>query len=464
MKKNKNIFDIVLRHEKDDLIIWSNKTKAYYIVSDKQDEAQMLEMIETGECSSDKPNNQNNQKLFDELKQIGAIGGTRRDIYSKADNRLMSPLEYYFDYTNVCNLQCTHCYNRNNMNSDTLEDDQIVRIIKDMYESGVMRLHLAGGEPTLFPDKLDIYMKTAKEYGILTSMASNGVCITDEICEILTRNDVMSITISIESANEEENAKIRGKGSLKDSLDGIVHLAKYKKEHNSNYFIGIKVSYDVDVDPKEFEDLIKLAIEYNIDVLKFANPERCVFHERGYYGKKANKYYENIETVRKLKEKYDKDLLITQIVSPVTNCLDLGLPNMRGCIGAQELIAINCRGDITPCLMNLTPLGNIFEIDSIRDVYASDLIKDYYKKITDYDCGDCPVHAKCRGGCQVRKMVEYGKITGIDPLCPIKQNKIKLPKDNNIENKKDKNDKNDKKDKYKTDDKKLKKICVLHSL
>ena len=119
--------------------------------------------------------------------------------------------------------------------------------------------------------------------------------------------------------------------------------------------------------------------------MKFANPERCVFHENGYYGKKADKYYKNMEIIRILKEKYDKDLLITQITSPVNNCLDVGLPNMKGCIGAQELIAISCRGEISPCLMNLTPLGNIFEMDSIRDLYSSNLIKEYYKKITDYN-------------------------------------------------------------------------------
>ena len=98
------------------------------------------------------------------------------------------------------------------MNTRTMTTAQIERIIVDMYNSGVMRLHLAGGEPTLFPKELDIYMATAKKYGILTSMASNGVSITDKICEILDKNDVMSITISIESANEAENSKIRGKG------------------------------------------------------------------------------------------------------------------------------------------------------------------------------------------------------------------------------------------------------------
>ena len=427
--------DVLIRYEKDNIIIWSNKKRAYFTAKSKADNNEIDKVLK-GEITEG--------KIYDELNNIGAVKGKKRVLYSTVDNNLMAPLEYYFDFTNLCNLQCTHCYNRENMNTNTLTQEQIIEVIDDMYSSGVMRLHLAGGEPTLFPKELDVYMATAKKYGILTSMASNGVAITDEICEILTRNDVMSITISIESSKEDENAKIRGKGSLKKALDGIKKLSEYKRKYNSKYFIGIKVSYDVDIDECEFEGLIKLAKEYDVDILKFANPERCIFHEKGYYSKKAEKYYKNMLKIRTLKEKYDKDLTITQIASPANGCLDLGIPEFRGCIGAQELIAINCKGEISPCLMNMTPLGNIFEYGSIQKLYGSKLIKDYYKKIKDYDCVDCQYHSKCRGGCQVRKIVEYGEIKNIDPLCPVKNNQRMLE--------------------TKKDGDRLMKICVLHSL
>lgn len=426
---------MIIRYETNDIIIWSKKKKAYFCAKMEEDNIEINNVLQGNITSG---------RLYNELKEIGAISNNRKEIKSDNKNRLMAPLEYYFDFTNVCNLKCSHCYNRNNMNTRTMTPEQIEKIIVDMYNSGVMRLHLAGGEPTLFPRELETYMATAKKYGILTSMASNGVAITDEICEILDKNEVMSITISIESANEEENSKIRGKDSLKKSIEGIKKLSEYKKIHNSKYAIGIKVSYDVDIDEKEFEDLIKLSIELKIDILKFANPERCLFHEKGYYSKKAKKYYKNMDVIRKLKEKYKENIFITQIASPVNSCPDLGIPNMQGCIGAQELIAINCKGEITPCLMNSTYLGNIFEVESIKDIYKSEILENYYKEISNYDCKDCKYHQKCRGGCQVRKIVEYGKIEKKDPICPVKNNiNIDLEKDDNS---------------------KLKKIMVLHSL
>ena len=426
----------IIRYEAKDIIIWSSKEKAYFCAKTPEDNKEIYNVL-SGKITSG--------KIYDELMEIDAINGERKEIKSDSKQRLMAPLEYYFDFTNVCNLKCSHCYNRNNMNTKTMTQEQIERIIADMYNSGVMRLHLAGGEPTLFPKELNTYLATAKKYGIVTSMASNGTLITDEICEILDKNNIMSITISIESATEKENEKIRGKGSLEKSIEGIKKLSEYREKHGSKYAIGIKVSYDVNIDLNEFEELIQLSKRLKIDILKFANPERCVFHEQGYYSKNAKKYYKNMEIIKQLKEKYKNEIYITQISSPVNNCTDIGLPSMDGCIGAQELIAINCKGEITPCLMNSTYLENIFELGSIRDLYKSETINNYYKKISDYNCKACQYHKKCRGGCQVRKIVEYKKIEKNDPICPVKNNiKINLEDTN--------------------DNSRLMKINVLHSL
>lgn len=427
--------DAVIRYEAKDVIIWSRKKKAYFCARLSEDNDEIKEILEGKKATGE---------VYNELKEIGVINGNNKIVKSSNKNRLMAPLEYYFDFTNVCNLRCSHCYNRENMNTRTMLVEEIKKVITDMYNNGIMRLHLAGGEPTLFPNEMRVYMETAKKYGILTSMASNGVSITDEICKILDENDVMSITISIESANEDENAKIRGKGNLERAIEGIRKLSEYKKIHHSKYAIGIKVSYNVDFTEKEFEDLVKLAKELKVDILKFANPERCVFHEKGYYSKNAEKYYKNMEIVKKLKERYKDEIFITQISSPVNDCVNIGIPNMEGCIGAQELIAINCKGEVTPCLMNDTYLGNIFKVDSIREIYNSPEINNYYKKIRDYECKGCNYHEKCRGGCQVRKIVEYGEIKGNDPICPVRNN-IKI---NNKTNEKSK----------------LMKIMVLHSL
>ena len=430
--------DMVIRHESIGTVIWSNKYKCYFITNDKENEKEINEIFKNGKKEG---------KIYNELVKMG-LNGKIKEIFSDNKDGIMAPLEYYFDFTNVCNLKCSHCYNRKNMNTVTMSSEQIEKIIKDMYKNGIMRIHLAGGEPTLFPKQLETYLSTAKKYGIMSSMATNGTAITDEICEIISRNDIFSITISIESADEEKNAKIRGKGSLEKAKEGVKKLIEYREKNNQNYLVSIKVSYDTETKREDFEKLIQLALNLKIDVLKFANPERCVFHEKGYYDETKEKYYENMKIIKELKNKYKGKLFITQISSPLNNCSNIGLPNMKGCIGAQELIAINSKGNINPCLMNSYNLGNIKDYKSITEVYKSDRIKEYYKKIKNYECGDCDYHNQCRGGCQVRKIVQYGDIKKTDPLCPKKNENI-IESVQNAQN---------------TEFKKFNKVAVLHSL
>ena len=295
--------DIIVRHENIGTLIWSKKYRSYFILKNNEDENELAEILKEQKKDGD---------IYKEFIKIG-FKGKKREISSNNMQGLMAPLEYYFDFTNVCNLKCSHCYNRKNMNTDTMSKQQIESIITDMYNNGIMRVHLAGGEPTLFPEELNTYLSTADKYGIVSSMATNGVCITEEVCDIISRNHIMSITVSLESADEEKNAKIRGKGSLAESIEGIKKLITYREQNHKDYLVGIKVSYDVETEKEDFEKLIQLAIRLKIDVLKFANPERCVFHEKGYYYKNKKKYYENIKIINDLKQKYKEKIFITQI-------------------------------------------------------------------------------------------------------------------------------------------------------
>ena len=220
-----------VRRERFGNLIWSDKDKAYFIANNKGIDKQVDRIIQGIKKDLD---------VLEELKKMGLRENEKvREIYSDNVN-ISAPLEYYFDFTDACNLHCEHCYNRERLNSNTMEEDQIEYIIKDMYKNGIMRLHLAGGEPTLFPDRLEKYMKEAKKYGIITSMSSNGTRITDEIGKILIDNDVTSFTVSIESANEKKNAEIRGKNVLVKAIDGIRKIIEYRSKNNGNFMVAIK--------------------------------------------------------------------------------------------------------------------------------------------------------------------------------------------------------------------------------
>ena len=123
---------------------------------------------------------------------------------------------------------------------------------------------------------------------------------------------------------------------------------------------------------------------------------------------------------------------ITNISNPILYNFIIGIEENKGCIGAQELLTINPDGRITPCLMNHHLLGNIYEYKSVKEFLAnSNRLKEYIAMIENNDC-NCTIQESCRGGCQVRKIVEYGKIYSHDPLCPkeeLTRTKTKIKKE-----------------------------------
>lgn len=51
---------------------------------------------------------------------------------------------------------------------------------------------------------------------------------------------------------------------------------------------------------------------------------------------------------------------------------------MRGCIGGQELLAINGDGRIMPCLMNHYVLGNYYDIGTLIEFWDSSEVLDRF--------------------------------------------------------------------------------------
>ena len=168
--------------------------------------------------------------------------------------------------------------------------------------------------------------------------------------------------------------------------------------------------------------MIKFSIDIGVDKIKFSNPERSLNHSKQHYGTYKQIYYRDLQYILELQEKYKGKIKIMNVTNPTVGCMDVGIPGLRGCIEGQELLAINPDGRITYLfLMNDTILGKYEEYNSIKKfLLESQKLKEYIAKIDYIPCHSCTLYSKCRGGCQVRKIVEYGEIKEKDPLCPQK--------------------------------------------
>lgn len=401
----------VIRNEEYGLLVFNPDYACYYRIYDEDIKNIILEGI--------KKNNfdklmEKNKKIYEELNIKNPIFIDNSEI----SKNTFVPLEAYFDYTSKCNRSCSYCYNKKFLGDITMEKEMVRKIISDFAELGIMRIHLAGGEPTIDYNGLKNYIESCNKNNVVLSMATNGVLLDDKICDLLTSNALLSVSISIDSAFKEQNDITRGEGSYLKIMEGLSKLIEYKKKNGSNIEICFKPVYYPDISIEEIKSLINISKKLGIQKLKFANPERCLEHGIGYYGKIKDLYYQTAKIIDECIKENDSDLQITNITNPVLNNCIIGIEENNGCIGGQELITINPDGRITPCLMNHYLLGNIYDYKSIREFLEnSEKLKKYKEIISDYSC-NCYFEPSCRGGCQVRKIVEYGKIINRDPLCP----------------------------------------------
>jgi radical SAM protein with 4Fe4S-binding SPASM domain len=110
------------------------------------------------------------------------------------------------ELTYRCNLHCLHCYtdpyNAKEFFPRELSFDEIIRIIDQMAEIGIIWLNLTGGEIIMHPAFFEIY-EYAYRKGFLLMLYTNGTVFTKAIIERLQRMPPFVIDVSCHSVNEE---------------------------------------------------------------------------------------------------------------------------------------------------------------------------------------------------------------------------------------------------------------------
>lgn len=436
-KKN---YDAVIRHESTGPVIWSHEEGKYFIGKNALIAAQATAALSDLEDGKPLLESRYPTSLIDDLEKLGATGRTRTLVSPYAD-MLSAPLEIYFDYTWVCNLankkcgQDSFCYARDFLGKKTMQQSNVRAVMQDLADWGVMRVHLAGGEPTSLRDDLGNYLQAAYDAGQVTSMATNGILMDQRMAETILDRDIFSVSFSFDGHDEESFAAIRGKNLFQKAVKGyqVFKAARdqYRANGTGNTEVCIKPTYTPYTPKSVMRGLVQMAIDMGADLLKFANPERCLYHDKGYYGKVRDDYYAMGNYILDLKAEFGKQIKISTINNPLLGGVaEIGMPGGHACIGGQELLTINPDGKLTPCLMHNADLGNIHDFKGLRDAWENSAkLREFRASLTEAPkCGTCDIHSSCRSGSTTRKIVEVGefdagKTSGAfydvaDPLCP----------------------------------------------
>ena len=132
---------------------------------------------------------------------------SRQFHFKKEAERI--PLEGSIEVTSHCNLDCRHCYIKDNSKKNELTYHECCRIIDELTDAGCLWLTFTGGEPFTRKDFLDIYTY-AKRKGLLIVIFTNGTLITQEIADYLKEFKPFYLEISLYGMSRETYNNVTG--------------------------------------------------------------------------------------------------------------------------------------------------------------------------------------------------------------------------------------------------------------
>lgn len=157
-------------------------------------------------------------------------------------SKLSSPLSVCWNITNKCNDNCQFCFR--NCEAPELDIYKNNYILDKFIEGGVKKVSFIGGEPLVY-DSLDFLLNKAKRAGIITSITTNGLCITEEWLES-HENIVDWLTLALDGSNiEVQTAMTRNE----KHFENVIHILNYIQDKKLKYNLKINsVASKVNID------------------------------------------------------------------------------------------------------------------------------------------------------------------------------------------------------------------------
>lgn len=353
---------------------------------------------------------------------------------------LSAPLRVDLNVTNRCHLKCKYCYASANQTGETSKEltvDELDNLFNELEQIGVFRIQLAGGEPLIRNDFLEIITRT-KKYDFSLSLNTTGYYLTEEICKELSKGNFELITVSLEGNNAPLHEKIKGGKSFDKALNSL----KLLKTFGLNTAIGITLnSYNIN----SIFDTIDLVRSIGVDIIGIQ-----VLCPVGRLSK-------NVELIpnKKAYAKFVNDLIIYQDIhsiprinlnvtneSPVcweyyyplqkSNKLRL-LKNIWGqdtrtvadvsCVAGISVCSIGADGTVYPCEMFVSDstmsAGNIKQ-QNFKEIWqSSKLLKDFRNLSKTTFTGACSTckNKWCGGGCRAVAYYSTNNLNGTDMHC-----------------------------------------------
>lgn len=346
--------------------------------------------------------------------------------------KLPAPFLIVWNFTNMCNLRCKHCYQRADRPlPDELTLEEKLRVVDQLDRADVPAIAFSGGEPLIHPDFLPVAREAASR-GMYVAVATNGTVITRDYAKKLKEAGVQYVEVSLDSPDPKKHDDFRGaQGSWERAVRGARNCVEE----------GIATGVAMTLTKANYHE-----IEEMVDFCEGLGVRRVVFFNFIPTGRGADiaswdltpdEREEALRTICKLatsrkievvstapqlarvalQESFGKVTVPTHF-SVAADPGTLALAEFIGGCGAGRIYAaVEPNGDVTPCVFMPIKVGSLRE-RGFEEIWSSSPILLQLRDRDSFEgpCGRCGYRYVC-GGCRARAYAYTGRVTAPDPGC-----------------------------------------------
>jgi sulfatase maturation enzyme AslB (radical SAM superfamily) len=190
-----------------------------------------------------------------------------QDEYDAGKLELASlPRWMRFTYSYACNLDCYHCYQREEATEKVKLPEAFMRQVVELSRYYQV-LYPFGGEPFLFKPVMDLIESDAVNPACKYVFATNATLLTDRVFQILESREVLLFSVSLDAATAESFAELRLRGRKGDWTAVLDNLRRIRDLRARKPFL-----FDVSMtlnshNHDEIERFVDLGIELGAEPL-----------------------------------------------------------------------------------------------------------------------------------------------------------------------------------------------------
>jgi len=373
------------------------------------------------------------------------------------------PVVIVWNYTNRCNLKCIHCHqNSGEAGESELTTDEAFKVIDRLGDAGVSVLTFSGGEPLIRTDIYDA-IKRADDYGMLCTIASNGVLMTKDVVQKLKEAGIRRVEIGLDGCRADTHEFLRNTpgcfgAALQgirncveagfdevcttmtlheknlDELRGIVELVE--KLGVSRFYLNRLIPagrgrdvIDLDVTRQQKINALEYIYEKFYESAIRGEGIQCYARGMTYYGRLGFERSDGkVFTVSEALSGYSR-IWQGDFSNGLSEIVKKFAPGFGGCSTGITYAGLTANGDLIPCVPAPIKLGNILEED-LEDLWVNNELLNYIRRRDKLKgaCGKCTYNSIC-GGCRYTAYVINGDWLAADPSCPFgPSSKLPVPR------------------------------------